>query len=213
MRLMQNILAAAALALIASPCWAYYEVLDTGEVLKRGQHRLTGGVQAMTEHGGTNITGMFDTGIQEDFGLRGLVGFGNTDYYFGGLVKWVPIPDVDNQPAIGADTGIVYAKWDDATEFTFKFDPMISKKLPVGEAFITPYLALPIGLRFHDSHIRGIDNTTQMTLAVAGGGQLQVPAWKNLQFMAEVGVNLDHSFSYVSAAAVFYFDNEGFRFE
>lgn len=216
MRLLQFLSASILLVttLTAAPSWAYNDVLATGEVLERGHFRLSGGLQALTERGGANVTGVIDTGIQDDFELRGLLGFGKTDYSLGALVKWVPIPDVEGQPAVGFLTGLTYARWLDGSEFTLQWNPLVSKKFAVGEGAITPYASLPLGLRFRDNHTAGVSDTTQMTIQVTGGAQIQVERWKNLQFIGEVGINLDHAYSYVSAGAIFYFDTEnGFKLE
>ena len=42
------------------------------------------------------------------------------------------------------------------------------------------------------------------------GTQLELPNWNNLQFMTELGFDLDNAYSYLSFAAVVYFDEEGF---
>ena len=210
MRLLQILSSTILLAatLTAAPSWAYNEVLSTGQVLERGQFRLTGGLQALTERGGANVTGIIDTGIQEDFEVRGILGFGKTDYLLGALVQWVPIPDVEGQPAVGFLTGITYARWFNGSEFTLQWNPLVSKKFAVGEGAIIPYAGIPLGLRFRDNQTVGVADTTQMTIQVTGGAQIQVERWKNLQFIGEVGINLEHAYSYVSAGALFYFDTE-----
>src|SRR5688572_21060473 len=102
---MMNKLAALLLSasLLAPMAHADYAVLDNGEIMKKGSFKLTGSAQALTENAGINLSGRGDMGINEDFGVRALLGFGKTDLYAGGLVKWLPIPDTDNQPAIGGN--------------------------------------------------------------------------------------------------------------
>lgn len=193
--------------LSGTQAFAYQDVLDNAEVLERGHFKGTAALQALTESGGGNFTGLFDTGVAPDFGVRALVGFGKTDYYFGGLVKWTPIPDVDNQPAIGFNVGVTYAKWfEDVKDTTFIFQPIVSKRFPLQEVFITPYASIPMGIRLRDSTMR--DNDTELTSALVLGSQLQIPQWKNLQFLAEVGLDIDNAFDHVSVGAVFYFDAE-----
>lgn len=194
------------LGFVSSPCWAYYEVLDTGEVLARGHYKLTGGLQALTDTGGANLTGIFDAGFTPDFGARALVGFGKTDIYLGGMAKWMPIPDVEGQPAVGLNAGMSYARWMDATEVTFRIEPLVSKKFAVDSAFVTPYASLPIGVRARNSNVA--DDTTKTTFQLVAGAQMQLPQWKNLQFIGEIGLDLDNAFSHIAAAAIFYFDDE-----
>ncbi len=194
------------LGFISTPCWAYYEVLDTGEVLPKGQYKLTGETQLLTNPGGVNIGAIIDAGFQEEFGARVIAGFGRTDYFFSGMFKWVPIPDVENQPALGFNAGLVFGKWYDATELTFRAEPLVSKKFTLESTTLTPYASTPIGIRLRNSNTQ--DTTTYITWQLALGTQVQVERWKNLQFIGEVGLDLSHSFSYISVAGVWYFDDQ-----
>jgi hypothetical protein len=195
--------------LMSLNAWAYYDVLDNGEILERGKFKVTTGVQALTDTGGGNIDAIIDAGINEEFGVRGLVGFGRTDYSAGALLKWMPIPDVENQPAIGANFGLLYGKWNDARDLTFRFEPLVSKKFVLEEVTLTPYASLPLGIRTRNSDTQNTD--TALAFQFATGAQVQVPQWKNLQFMGEVGVDLDKALSHVSVAAIWYFDESGFE--
>lgn len=195
------------LAFLGSTCWAgYYDVLDTGEVMPKGSYKVTTDAQVITDLGGGNVGGKFDMGIDDQFGARALAGFGTTDYYMGGLFKWMPVPDIEGQPAVGGNIGLTYAKWHDGTETTFRFEPLVSKKFNVQGAVITPYGSLPMGLRMYNSSTH--DNSTLLAFQLVAGAQVQVEQWKNLQFMAEVGLNLDNAFSHISVAAVWYFDDQ-----
>jgi hypothetical protein len=199
------------LSFTAAQAHAYYDVLDNGEILPAGKYKATGSVQALTDSGGMNLGAMIDAGFQEEYGVRGLLGFGKTDYSLGGLFKWMPIPDVEGQPAIGFNTGLLYAKNGHARELTFRFEPLVSKRFPVGQSAWTPYASLPIGYR-----TRNFDDDSrksQLAFQLVAGTQLQLEQWKNLQFMAEVGTDLDHALSHVSFAAVFYFDETGFSLQ
>jgi hypothetical protein len=187
--------------------WAgYYDVLDNAEVLPKGNYKLTGDLQFLNEGGCCNIGAKFDMGIQDQFGVRALAGTGKTDYFLGGLFKWIPVPDIENQPAVGGNIGLLYAKWRDGTETTFRFEPLVSKKFTIENAVLTPYGSVPLSLRMINSSIH--ENTTDLTFQLVAGAQLQIEKWKNLQFMAEVGVNLDKADGYVSVAGVFYFDEQ-----
>ena len=200
------------LGLTASPAHAYYDVLDNGEIQKEGTYKLLGGLQMLTSDGGANAEGTFEMGFQDEFGLRTSFGFGATDVFFGGLFKWMPIPDIEGQPAIGFNAGLLYASDGDARDLTFRFEPLVSKKFHTESVTFTPYASLPIGLRTRDSE--SLSNSSKMTWQLVGGTQLQVEKWKRLQFLGEVGVDLDHALSHISVAAVFYYDGEnGFKLE
>jgi hypothetical protein len=190
----------------SAPAWAYYDVLDNGEILAPGRYKVTGGLQALTDRGGLNAGAIFDAGFGDEFGARGLVGIGDTDISFGGLFKWMPIPDIENQPAIGFNAGLLYAKDADVRDITFRFEPLVSKKIVVNQSAWTPYASLPIGLRSRDSDASS--NHSDVTWQLVAGTQLQLEQWKELQFIAEIGADLDHALSHVSVAAIYYFDQQ-----
>lgn len=191
---------------LSAPAWAYYGVLDNGEILSAGHYKLTGDLQALTSSGGLNIGTRFDIGFQDEFGARAILGAGTTDVFFGGLLKWMPVPDIEGQPAIGFNAGLLYANDGGTRDLTFRFEPLVSKKFKVDDSYLTPYASLPIGLRQRDA--REGHNTSYVTTQLVAGSQLEIPKWKNLQFIGELGLNLDNAFSYVSVGAILYFDSE-----
>ena len=196
--------------LLSSTCWAgYYDVLDNGEILPKGTYKLLGDAQLLTDSGGLNVSAAFDTGIDEEFGARGLVGFGRTDYFFGGLLKWMPIPDIEGgQPAVGFNLGLLYGHWNDDSDLTIRWEPLVSKKFKIETAVVTPYASIPVGVRIRNSNSNYNTSGTDVTWQLAVGSQLRVERWKNLQFMGEVGMDLGNALSYISLAAVWYFDFE-----
>lgn len=206
---MRHILISLLTLLLSSPAWAaYYGVLDNGEVLESGKYKLTPDLQALTKNGGMNLGVSADMGFQEDFGLRALVGFGKTDVYGGAMVKWMPIPDLENQPAIGINVGIIYGKDEDLRDLSFRFEPLISKRITVDQTVITPYAALPVSVRVRNSDDPLIEEETKMAFQLVIGSQLQIEAYKNLQFIGEIGLDLEQAPGYVSLGAIFYFDRE-----
>lgn len=192
--------------LTSSSAFAYYDVLDTGEIMAKGNYKLTGGAQLLTDEGGANGEAIFDAGFSDEFGGRATFGLGRTDIFAGALFKWMPIPDIDNQPAIGFNVGLLYGKANGNRDLTFRFEPLVSKKIDAGSTVWTPYASIPLGLRSRDSEDNGKSNDFAWQLV--GGTQLQIEKWKKLQFMAEIGVDLGKAVSHVSVAAVFYFDEE-----
>lgn len=199
------------LLLISAPAFAYYDVLDTGEILAKGNYKLTAGTQFLTDHGGANVDAMFDMGFNEEFGVRALMGFGETDIFAGGMFKWVPVPDIENQPAIGFNLGLIYAKDGETRDLSFRLEPLVSKNFKLEATVWTPYASLPVSLRARDQ-LDG-PNRTDLAWQLVAGTQLQVEKWKKLQFMAEVGVDLDKALSHFSIAALLYFDEYGIGIE
>lgn len=186
---------------------AYYGVLDNGEVQPAGQYKVTTDVQALTKNGGLNLGGTFDMGFNDEFGVRALLGFGKTDFYAGAMFKWMPIPDLENQPAIGVNLGVVYANDEDIRDMSFRAEPLVSKRLTVEQTVITPYAALPVSVRVRDTNSVTVKEDTRMAFQLVLGSQLQIEAYKNLQFIAEIGLDLDQAPGYVSMGAIWYFDN------
>lgn len=212
---MRNFIISLAVLLVAAtlsiPGWAYQEVLDNAEVLNWGQLKLTGGLQGITDNGTANVTGIIDTGIQQDFGVRGLIGFGETDFYIGGLVKWIPIPDVDNQPAIGFNVGMTYATWmSDVTDTTLRFEPLISKKFAIETAHVTPYASFPLGIRMRSVDAANqsdeLEDDTRLTSQLVVGTQLELAQWREMQFIGEIGLDIDETFSHIALGIVYYID-------
>jgi hypothetical protein len=194
----------------ANSAFAYYTVLDNGEVMGQGVYKFTGVTQILTDEGGLDVTGMADLGLTDEFGARGLLGFGKTDFYVGGMFKWMPVPDIDNQPAVGFNGGLIYAHDAGVTEVTVRVEPLVSKRFNVEATVLTPYASLPIGIQMRNASDR--DDKTRVASQMVFGSQVQIEAWKNLQFMGEVGINLDNSPSHIAAAAVLYFDeSKGFE--
>jgi hypothetical protein len=192
----------------SSVCFAgYYDVLDNGEILPKGTYKLGGNTQLLTNpFTGVNIGATIDAGFEDQYGMRAIAGFGKTDYFLGAMFKWMPIPDVQNQPAVGFNVGLIYGRWFDQSELTIRGEPLVSKKFAMGGGYITPYAALPIGILMRNSNTKS--SGTDVTWQVAVGSQVQVERWKNLQFIGEVGLDISNAFSYVSLGAVWYFDEQ-----
>ena len=131
MRIMAKMLLVGCVGLLGSQAFAYYDVLDNGEVLPQGHYKLTGDAQLLTDTGGLNVGAIFDAGFQDEYGIRALAGTGRTDYFMGALFKCMPIPDTENQPAVGFNAGLLYAKWEDSRDLTFRFEPLVSTGAPV----------------------------------------------------------------------------------
>jgi hypothetical protein len=203
---MRFLIAFVSLVLISRPAFAYFNTLDTGEVIQPGHYRAMIAPQVIfNKFSGATVSAAFDTGVDEDQSIRALVGFGEVDFQLGGLYKWVPFPDVaDGQPAIGIIGGVVWAKIGDDNALSLRLHPIVSKKFESEVGDFTPYVSLPFGLTDYR-------DDTFAPIQLVGGTEWKTLHFENLTFMAELGLNLNKAFSYVSAAAVWYFDEEGIR--
>ncbi len=195
------------------PAQADYALLDNGEIMQPGHFKLTGSTQILTESGGANLAARFDAGINEEMGFRGLLGLGKTDVFVGGLFKWMPIPDIERQPTIGTNVGMIYVKDNNIRDLLFRFEPLLAKKVVVERTVFTPYASIPFSIRNRSSSASDVDTNTRVTWQLVAGSQLEVERWKNIQFLAEVGIKLDNAPSYIAVGALIYFDEQGFSIE
>ncbi|MEO0335614.1 MAG: hypothetical protein AAF202_04440 [Pseudomonadota bacterium] len=171
---------------------AFYSTVDDGKILEEGRYRLTGTGQLITSEGsGGNATGRFAHWWNDELQVEALAGFGDVDFQAGGFVKWVPIPDFDNQPAVGVKAGALYGSVDGLNEFSFRIHPLVSKAFNSDIGQFTPYASLPIGVRFFDNQI---DLPTQ----VVAGSFFEHAELQNISFALELGVDLNKAFNYIT---------------
>lgn len=186
----------------------YYSTLETGKLLADGHYRLGAETQFITEgDDGVNLAARLDGPINDEWGWRAVAGFGTTDVYLGGFAKWVPIPDVDSQPAVGALLGVLYANYSDMSELSLRLHPFVSKAFDLEFGDLTPYAALPLGFRT-------ADGDTDFTSQVALGVEFKPEALEKIDFIAEIGFDIDNAFPYFSVGATIEFDeNNGMEWK
>ncbi|HVK61182.1 MAG TPA: hypothetical protein VM432_06510 [Bdellovibrionales bacterium] len=187
---------------MANPSHAYLSVIDTGEVINPGTYQASLEPQIiLTNFEGVNAVGRFDIGLSESTSARAILGFGKVDYQIGGMYKWVPFPDVENQPAIGGEAGILLARVQGETAFTFRFSPLISKRFETEIGDVTPYGSIPVNWTT-------MDGETTVPLQLVGGAELTLIDMKNISYFAEIGTNIKDAFGYISAAVAWRFDEQ-----
>jgi len=204
---MKKVLLSAALLLLSSNAFGYYSVMNTGDILPEGKYTLTPEAQFLTDPSGINVGTHVEMGLDEGSGLRGDVGVGKTDFYLGGFYKYIPFPDIEGQPAVGFNAGGIYAADAGMSEFTIRFEPLVSKKFATSFGFLTPYGSIPISLQ----HFTKGSDKNDVAFQVVGGMEIGINQWHGLRLMPEVGINLDNAPSYVSLGAVLDFDENGFN--
>lgn len=187
---------------------AYYSTLTTGDLLERGNYEMNVETQFITDDdSGVNLVGRFDSWLSEDSNLRAVLGFGTTDFQVGGFYKWVPYPDVEGQPAIGLMAGLLYASTEGLDDISVRVHPFVSKKFEIELGEITPYGALPFG-------IRSMDGETDVPVQAVIGAELKTVNLEKIRFMGEIGFDINEAFTYVSLAASLQWDEEnGIQFK
>jgi hypothetical protein len=192
----------------ASSAHAYFSTLDTGEVLKEGQFQTMFSPQIVfNNYDGGNFTGRLDMGLADGLSARGILGFGKVDFQIGGMVKWIPFPDTESQPAIGGEAGILLARIGSRTQYSVRFHPLISKRIETEIGDVIPYTSLPLGVTVQTG---GIDETF-LPVQFVVGSELRPLEAKNWSFFGEVGINLTRSFGYASVAIAYRFEDASFE--
>lgn len=183
---------------LTSNVWALSETHNTADLVPTDRPRVLFAPQIITSDGsGVNFLGHADIGYNDHSDLRLSLGLGETDFSFSGKFKWAPIPDAGQQPAMALILGSTYASDNGSNQLHLQATPLISKKFNSDHGLLNPYVALPLALVFQE----GNDPlATQLTI-----GTEWTP--KNLQypwsFLAEIGFDLNESFTYISAAWTF----------
>jgi hypothetical protein len=205
---MKKLILTLALHLAATPAMALYSTLDTGDLLYEDQYSLGLEVQAITnsEAEGANLVGRFDMGYDEESNWQLELGLGEVDFQVAGYYKWVPFPDTVEQPAVGVRGGVLYASYEGENELSIRAHPFISKKFRSQIGELSPYASLPIGLRSYA-------DDTELPINFAVGAKWLTNAYEKIEFLAEVGFDVNDSFSYITVGAKVQFDDDGLRLE
>lgn len=191
-----------AITFYALPGFSYYTFQDTGDLLAPDRYAVGAELQFRTSKGsGTNLMGRFEGSIDDEWNYRGYVGLGDVDVVVGGHAKWVPIPDYENQPAMGVTMGGLIASYESDTEFSARVTPFTSKSFEASFGQLTPYAALPVGVRTFDGET---DSTLQLTL----GSRFIHPEMLGAHYFGEVGFDLNNTFGYISFGATFPLNEE-----
>lgn len=189
-------------AFFSLPLWAYNTTLDTGRLLQDGHYKMGVESQFVTSgDDGINIAGRFDGPINDELGWKAHAGFGTTDGFVGGYVKWIPYPDLEKQPAVGLIGGVQYARYSGLDELSLRIHPLVSKQFNVDLGEVTPYASLPLGLR-------SLDGETDLVMQLALGSEFRPMAWENIRVLAELAFDVRKSFSYFLVGATLEFDEE-----
>lgn len=174
--------------------------METGTLVEPGRYRLTLSPQyIMSGDKGFNISSRFDLGLTDELSMRFLLGGGEVNVFLGTSFKWVPIPDVDNQPAFGLIGSVTYGDYMHHDIVTVRLAPIVSKMFETEFGQFTPYTSLPFGIA---SYAGQTDSPVNLVL----GSELKTFNFEDVKFLMEFGIKLnDDSFSYVTFGAAWDF--------
>ncbi len=178
---------------------AYMTTLESGHIEPVGTHRagLMGQIR-LTEGSGANVGGTFDSSLNETSSMRVQVGGGETPFFSSLSYKWIPIPDYENQPAIGLKLEGLYGKLKDDTSLALRAHPLISKNFITDRGNFNPYFALPLS---YISYKSSSETTTQLVF----GSEYMTDNAENFVFTFELGISGAKSFNYVAGLVTFTF--------
>lgn len=196
----KKIILSFSILLLSSQSFAYLSLLSTGDILPENKFQLLGYAEGVLDKGynGININARGSYGLSEDFQVDGELGVGKFDVTLGAFIKWVPIPDIEGQPAVGVRGGVSYFKWNDFSQTSLVAMPFVSKAFTVNFGRLSPYAGLPLGVNTYNSHS---DFFTRLAL----GSELSQTEWENIRFIAEAGFELSKSFSSITVGASYDF--------
>jgi hypothetical protein len=179
---------------------AYFSTIDTAELIEPQKYQVSLEPQLiLSRYDGLEATGRLDTGINESSSVRGILGFGTVDFQVGGFYKFIPFPDTANQPAIGGEAGVIIARVKGNSEVSVRLHPLVSKKFETEIGDVIPYASLPFGIT------NRVDGTF-VPFQLVGGAELRALNTPQISYFAELGINLNQAFSYISLAVAYRFD-------
>lgn len=189
-------------ALMNSPAQAYLTVAESGEILPWGVYQVGLEPQVLlNKGGGVNLNVMLDTAFNDSTSGRITMGAGSVDFNAFASVKWIPFPDIDNQPAMGLRVGAGIARDEDQNIAQFQVAPLASKKFNTEYGLTIPYIAIPFTYLNMDKENIWASN-------VALGSEWKPQDWEYGNVGGEIGFELNKSYSYISIFATFPFDDQ-----
>lgn len=187
--------------LIAPSAQAYLSLAESGELLPVGKYQVGVAPQFLTSRGGgTNVDVFFDAPINESTTGRISLGAGAVDFNTFASVKWIPFPDVDNQPAIGIRGGVGLFRDEGDNGFLAQVAPLVSKRFASEYGLFVPYFAVAINLVDTKS-----ENFTSSNAIF--GTEFHSEEVPMMKFGGELGLDMNKSYSYVTFFVAFPFDS------
>lgn len=184
----------------------YLTIGESGELVRANQYRIGASPQFLTnEGGGMNIQAFLDAGWNDEMASRFSFGVGKIDFNIGASLKYIPFPDVDEQPAMGVRLAGFLARQGSENVTTLQIAPMVSKKFDSDYGLWLPYTAVAFNVgTFKDKSGLG----TNFII----GSELKHPDAQKFLFSAEFGFNLKDSLSWVAGFVSIPFDSQtGFK--
>ena len=192
------------LTIFSHNLFAYFEVLNTANVVEDGTLRATATSQFLLDrYEGVEISGLADIGWSDQSDIRLTFGVGAVDFAFGGYYKWAPVPDRKGQPAMALISGVSYGNINGSNEFRVVTTPIISKKIATKkQGSFVYFVAMPIGMMS-----RSGEADFPVNLALGSEWFPVNFKWDNAHFIAELNLHVNDSFTSISIGISFDIDD------
>ena len=139
--------------------------------------------------------GLIDTYLDLDF----FAGTGSLDFMVGALVKFNILPDFDNQIGLATLMGLKLIQDSDGNQGVIHLSVLTSKRFPIKKFGVaTPYAAIKA-----DSIIKTGADGVPITATI--GSKLAPKVLKDWTFYVESSINLNDSYSGLSAGVSYLF--------
>ena len=137
-------------------------------------------------------------GLNELSNVQAILGTGSGPRRFriGGNMSFDFFPDVQGQPGIGLAAQVLYYRLPNTGVMEITGIPYIHKAYEMEGHTVEPFAAVPLGVGFSDG------NYFALSQFVIGG---MFKATDSISYVAELGVDINHTESYVSGGMVYYF--------
>jgi len=181
------------LMLLSAPSsHAYQTILEAGEPLDTKEYHLGFAPQFYTgDFSGTNGVFYLRKGLSTGRDVSIQLGTGGVDFFTTLSTRWIPIPDLANQPALGLRFDVTLSRDESLSSGVFRIAPFASKQFSTSSGVIEPYAYLPLGMRV----VEGSYNSTSQLVF---GSKVKVEELLPAYFYAEMGLNMKNSLSYFS---------------
>lgn len=187
--------------LFTTSAHAYLSMAESGEILPMNLYQVGLEPQFLLNNGsGANLNAFFDAPLNDSTSGRISMGAGKIDFSTMASIKYIPFPDVDNQPAMGLRVGLGYTRVSNENWMLGQIAPLMSKKVGTDMGTFVPYAAIPFEfVNKKDENITG----SQFVV----GSELLHPETPDLRYGAEVGFELNKSYTYLSVYVSLPFDS------
>jgi hypothetical protein len=180
---------------------AFLSISETGELTPQSEQRMGFTPQfLMTDGSGANFGIFAEAGTSEATSTRVLLEGGDINFNAFASLKYIPFPDVDDQPAIGVRIGLGLAREGSQNNLYAQVAPLASKMIDTQIGTFIPFASLPF-----DFNSTKEENFVSNRFVV--GTEYRNPEETNVHFGGEIGFEMNRSFSYVSLYFTFILDS------